>query len=160
MRVRISPAALFVNVTAKIRCGAIPCFVMRWAIRAVRTRVFPEPAPARTRSAPPGCSTASRCCGLSASVTLFPPSRVGWLSPVKSCQRKFKHKHRSPTLGAGRERDLAAMLLFDDATGQREPDTPAARLVGRARLEELILHLGPDSGPIIAHADPTNGIAA
>ena len=52
------------------------------------------------------------------------------------------------------------MLLFDDATGQREPDTPAARLVGRARLEELILHLGPDSGPIIAHADPTNGIAA
>src|SRR6185503_10899414 len=61
----ISRAALFVNVKARIPSGASPRSWTRWAIRPVRTRVFPLPAPARTRSGPPGCSTAWRCTGFS-----------------------------------------------------------------------------------------------
>ena len=49
----ISPAALFVNVIANISKGATPRSAMRNAIRRVKTRVFPEPAPATTRSGPP-----------------------------------------------------------------------------------------------------------
>jgi len=67
MRVRISPAALLVKVTAKIRCAATPCCVIRCAIRAVSTRVLPDPAPASTSNGPAGYSTASRWAGLSGS---------------------------------------------------------------------------------------------
>ena len=35
-----------------------------WAIRVVRTRVFPVPAPASTSTAPSSVTTASRCSGL------------------------------------------------------------------------------------------------
>src|SRR5258705_8009469 len=42
----------------------------RWAIRPVRTRVFPLPAPARIRSGPPGCSTAWRCTELRSTALL------------------------------------------------------------------------------------------
>ena len=64
-RVRISSAALFVNVTASTPSGRqareTMC-AMRWAM----TRVLPEPAPARISTAPSVCSTASRCSGFSA----------------------------------------------------------------------------------------------
>ncbi len=56
----ISPAALLVNVTAKIRSGGTPWRSIRLAIRVVSTRVFPDPAPASTSSGPWTCSTASR----------------------------------------------------------------------------------------------------
>ena len=59
-RSRISPAALFVNVIARISFGFTPHARMRCATRYVRTRVFPEPAPATTRSGPSVASTASR----------------------------------------------------------------------------------------------------
>ncbi len=45
-RSRISPAALFVNVIARISFGRTPCARIRWATRWVSTRVLPEPAPA------------------------------------------------------------------------------------------------------------------
>src|SRR5215207_6373105 len=59
-RSRISWAALLVNVIARISPGAACPVPTRWAIRWVRTRVLPEPAPARISSGPSPCSTAWR----------------------------------------------------------------------------------------------------
>ena len=48
----ISPAAFFVNVTARIFSGLTFFSLMRYAILLVITRVFPDPAPAKTRRGP------------------------------------------------------------------------------------------------------------
>src|SRR5436190_7550961 len=64
-RARISSAALFVKVTASTSSGLACPSPMRYAARLVMTRVFPEPAPARIRSGPLMCRTASRCSGFS-----------------------------------------------------------------------------------------------
>src|SRR5207245_9127152 len=66
VRAFISPAALLVKVTARMRSEGTPLSRTRWAIRWVMTRVLPLPAPARVRAAPSLASTASRCGGLSA----------------------------------------------------------------------------------------------
>src|SRR5439155_25320415 len=64
-RPRISRAALFVNVTARTSPGtARPCWISH-AIRCVKTRVLPLPAPAKIRSGPSPAVTAARCGGLS-----------------------------------------------------------------------------------------------
>src|SRR2546421_10008386 len=60
-----SPAALLVNVTARISPGRAFRSRKRWAMRWVRTRVFPLPAPARMRSGPSPCVAAASCSGLS-----------------------------------------------------------------------------------------------
>ena len=52
MRSRISPAALLVNVTARIARGSTPSTSISRAMRVVSTRVFPEPAPASTSIGP------------------------------------------------------------------------------------------------------------
>src|ERR1035437_3678707 len=65
-RSRISPAALFVKVIARILCGGTPRSPTRLATRYVRTRVLPEPAPASSRSGPSVVVTASRWEGLRA----------------------------------------------------------------------------------------------
>src|SRR4029453_16438293 len=70
----ISSAALFVNVMARISKGLTPSSRMRWAMRWVRTRVLPDPAPATTSSGPSAWVTASDCTGWS------PSSRVGGVS--------------------------------------------------------------------------------
>ena len=62
-RSRISPAALFVKVIARISFGLTPIAEIRWATRCVSTRVLPEPAPAITSSGPSVCRTASRWAG-------------------------------------------------------------------------------------------------
>src|ERR687892_1481675 len=62
-RSRISFAARFVNVIARISFGFTPTAVIRCATRCVSTRVLPEPAPAITSSGPSVCSTASRWAG-------------------------------------------------------------------------------------------------
>ena len=62
-RSRISFAALFVNVIARISFGFTPHAPIRCAIRWVSTRVLPEPAPAITSSGPSVVSTASRWAG-------------------------------------------------------------------------------------------------
>src|SRR5213076_692784 len=56
----ISSAALLVKVMARISKGETPCSLMSHAIRWVRTRVLPEPAPATINNGPPGWVTASR----------------------------------------------------------------------------------------------------
>src|SRR6185436_9260026 len=71
-RSRISPAALFVKVTARIENGSTPR-ASRWAMRAVITRVLPVPAPASTSSGPSVASTASRCAGLRRATTAPSP---------------------------------------------------------------------------------------
>src|SRR3954452_7550139 len=74
-RWRISAAARFVKVIASTSFGLTPQARIRWETRCVRTRVFPDPAPAMTRSGPSVVRTASRWAGFrwasaaSASVT-------------------------------------------------------------------------------------------
>src|SRR5690348_5922530 len=63
-RSRISPAALFVNVIARISGGFTPTAFRRCAMRRVSTRVLPEPAPAITSTGPSVARTASRWAGL------------------------------------------------------------------------------------------------
>src|SRR5712664_1048637 len=59
----ISPAALFVKVTARTCLGCTPRTPRSQAIRCAMTRVLPLPAPASTRSGPSPAVTASRCGG-------------------------------------------------------------------------------------------------
>ena len=66
-RSRISRAALFVNVTARMRRGRTFLSRTKYAMRCAMTRVLPEPGPASIRSGPSVCSTASRWRGLRAS---------------------------------------------------------------------------------------------
>jgi hypothetical protein len=61
-RARISPAALFVKVSARIALAGTPRSRSR-AIRWVMTRVLPEPAPART-TADPMMLHGSLLCGV------------------------------------------------------------------------------------------------
>ena len=77
-RVFISSAALLVNVMARISNGLTPWSRMRWAMRWVRTRVLPEPAPATTSSGPSAWTTASDCTGLSPSSRSLMGS---WMAP-------------------------------------------------------------------------------
>ncbi len=65
-RLRISSAALFVNVTARIASAGTP-LAMRCAIRNVMARVLPVPAPARISTGPSVVSAAARCSGFSSS---------------------------------------------------------------------------------------------
>src|SRR3990172_12167683 len=82
-RSRISPAALFVKVTARIASGAMPHTPISQATRLVSTRVFPLPAPASTSKGPSVAWTASRCSGFrpsrsaSASTSWAPGGRSG-----------------------------------------------------------------------------------
>ncbi len=64
MRVSISRAALLVKVTARMPCGLALCVATRKAMRVVRTRVLPLPAPARISAERPSSVTASCWCGL------------------------------------------------------------------------------------------------
>ena len=59
-RSRISWAALLVKVMARISSARAWPVRSRYAIRWVRTRVLPEPAPARMSSGPSPWVTASR----------------------------------------------------------------------------------------------------
>ena len=64
IRSRISAAALLVKVSATIPLAGMPRSRRR-TTRCVMTRVFPEPAAARTSIGPVKCSTASLCAGFS-----------------------------------------------------------------------------------------------
>ena len=68
-RARISPAALSVNVTARIWSERTAPLATCHAIRRVIVVVFPDPAPARMQTGPRTASAARRCSG-------FSPSRI------------------------------------------------------------------------------------
>src|SRR5512145_2461502 len=146
-RSRISPAALLVKVTAKIRSGGTPSASISRAMRAVRTRVFPDPAPARTRSGPWTCSTASRCAGLSGVAVRWNDS--GFM------ERQFDQERCT---GVGRlEGQIAAVRVLDDALGQREADAPPTLLGGDTGLEEAAADVAVHPGPVVSdpHHRPT-----
>src|SRR5687767_1883018 len=128
MRSRISPAALFVKVTARIRCGATPCSRIRRHTRAVSTRVFPEPAPASTSSGPSTCSVAASCAGLS-------PSRVD--GSVIGDGKQYLERGSLTAL----EQLDAAVVQLDDPPGQREADSPSRGLRAHTGLEDLVANL-------------------
>ena len=68
-RSRISAAALLVNVMARTCQGLTPKSPSICAMRKVKTRVLPEPAPASTSSGPSVVRTASRWAGLRLSMS-------------------------------------------------------------------------------------------
>src|SRR5437879_7278801 len=67
MRVSISLAALLVKVTARTPLGLTFPVWMSQAMRVVRTRVLPEPAPARISADWSGRVTAASCWGVRSS---------------------------------------------------------------------------------------------
>ena len=64
-RARISPAALSVNVTARISPASNAPQATWFATRRVIVVVFPDPAPARMQTGPRTASTARVCSGFS-----------------------------------------------------------------------------------------------
>ena len=58
-RRRSSPAASRVNVRASVWPGSAVPIATRWAMRLVRTRVLPDPAPAMTATSVDGVVTAA-----------------------------------------------------------------------------------------------------
>ena len=64
-RSRISAAALFVKVTARISQGRARPLPISQAMRCVSMRVLPLPAPASTSRGPSVWRTASACSGFS-----------------------------------------------------------------------------------------------
>src|SRR5918997_7052773 len=76
-RAFISSAALLVKVMARTSKGDTFPSEIRWAMRWVRTRVLPDPAPATTSSGPSPCVTASACSG-------FSPASSSW---ARRCSR-------------------------------------------------------------------------
>src|SRR5262245_53497881 len=72
---RISPAALSVNVTARISGAANVPVATCHAMRRVIVVVLPDPAPARITTGPRTASTARRCSAFSPSNTASPSTR-------------------------------------------------------------------------------------
>src|SRR3954470_1491189 len=125
-RWRISFAALFVKVMARISPGAAWSVSTRYAIRCVRTRVLPLPAPASTRSGPRSCRTASRWGS-------FRPSRRRDCAVVVATDRVWGRGRASEVLGEEVHQEavvpgaVAAALVVPET-----PDRPEADLLVRS----------------------------
>ena len=77
-RARNSPAALSVNVTARISSARNAPVATWFAIRCVIVVVLPDPAPARMQTGPRTASTARRCSEFSSTAaSLGRPGRTG-----------------------------------------------------------------------------------
>src|SRR5205814_4369929 len=103
MRVSISRAALLVKVTARTPLGlTFPVWISQ-AIRVVRTRVFPEPAPARISADWSGRVTAASCSGLRFSSRLsmraFENQRF-YRTPLQDLQRSGAPRTRAAIIHA------------------------------------------------------------
>ena len=146
MRSRISPAALFVKVIARIACGSTPASPIRRATRCVRTRVLPLPAPASTSSGPSPWRTASRCGGLrpsSRSVTVWILPEVSDAPPwgyASSVAADFAlHAARRPPAGGpprlvtGGSRGSAPGVALELAATAPRWRSPTARAARRPR---------------------------
>ena len=140
-RRRISSAALFVKVIARMRAGGTPEATRR-AMRRVSTLVFPEPAPAMTTSGPPSYRTASRWGGFRSatrSSMAAASSRhggrvrrecsVGIASSGGSPPSGVRSCEKVPLLGSPRVRARGGTDdLAPEATGALEPSVGPARL--------------------------------
>ena len=109
----ISPAALLVNVIARISNGETLRSAIRYATRWVSRRVLPEPAPAMTSTGPSGAITASRWTGFRPATRSSPtrpnpvvrvPSVTGRIVQVFAPGRRAVTRQvvrRDPQLGGG-----------------------------------------------------------
>src|SRR5689334_5429244 len=90
-----------------------------------------------------------------------PSSVVAWgielaFAPVvRIVGARQHHDKLCEIAGLGRNIDRSAMLLDDDVVSHRKAETRplAGRLGGEERVEHLLLHLGRDSGPVVADAN-------
>jgi len=129
----ISSAALFVKVSARIRNAFSRPSSSKRAIRQVRTRVFPEPGPARTNMALSLHATASRCISVSSDsaaskgvVVMSTPAVVQWrcgrllasVPPVRRC-----HVRQNPV-------ELHSLSCAYPKGAEASPDPPS-QLRGR-----------------------------
>src|SRR5216684_4593472 len=138
-RWRISSAALLVKVMARMRNGLTPSSVIRWAMRWVRTRVLPYPAPATTSSGPWPCTTASSLSGLrpSAGTGIVTPSYGRGVTPFRELAERLQRRQQIGAVAA----ELGAMGGGQRLDHGRPPvgqgqSLPAAVLrIGRAHHE-------------------------
>src|SRR4051794_26527894 len=118
----------------------------------VRTRVFPDPAPARTKSGPWTCSTASRCAGLS--VASSSRSEISIMSPVQPAVLGAGSWCPAPSAPAA-ERHHAHL----PPPGARAPNQfPPAALRRNPRFEQRATQLLRDSRTIIDDPNDTHVI--
>src|SRR4051812_29760224 len=126
MRERISPAALLVKVTAKMRYGGTP-EASRLAMRYTMVRVFPLPAPANTRSGASVWVTASLWGSLSSLMV-----HAGFLANLAAAHTQDKSDAARFALRCQRYARPAPVFSF--AQGARHSrGSRIARAVGSAR---------------------------
>src|SRR5712691_8703235 len=140
MRVSISFAALLVKVTARTPFGLTFPVWMSQAMRVVRTRVLPEPAPARISADWSGRVTAASCSGLR-----FSRSDIG---PARKASFYFSNRRRPPA--KSKRRRIRLRRFNDGAVPDLRADFVAvfaelALLLEGARHEFRIL-LGREIG--------------
>src|SRR4051812_42697025 len=141
-RERSSPAALSVNVTAKIAFAGNAPDATCCAMRRVIVVVFPEPAPARMATGPRTASAARRCSGFRPSRgSTEPPYRRPRRTRVSLVERVFQNR-----FGAD------AVRLFDHRRDLRDRTERVGALGQALELAEALLEpLGVDRRPSGAH---------
>ena len=122
-RARSSPAALRVKVTASTCDGSMSCSRDCHAMRRVRTRVLPEPAPARIASGAARLVTASRCVGSrpwrsASTAARYRPGTTVTGSPVR----------RFPVRDSRRPRVVSAASQLGSPRGRSRRPLPTPRL--------------------------------
>ncbi len=153
MRARISAAALFVNVTARMPFGSA-CPVSRYhAIRCTSTRVLPLPAPASTSACGAATVTAARWASLS-------ESRMGsvghaerrWRSGARDGSGKvFIRAARRPACTARPKRPAIASLAMNSGM-KRDPNPDRNRCDARGARPRWISSSKPRRGERIEAA--------
>ncbi len=164
-RSRISPAALFVNVIARISFGFTPCALIRWATRWVSTLVLPEPAPAITSSGPSTCNAASRwasfrsarssSCGVTVTTRCYrrPPPSPGPDGTARRRPHRPSGRAR-PHLSAGIGVAGRSGTLEDQGRRQRLSATPRAI---RRRRERVAVARRSDQWTPVSTSAPMAG---
>src|SRR5882672_4436999 len=99
MRVSISRAALLLKVTARTPFGLTFPVWLSQAMRVVRTRVFPEPAPARISADWSGRVTAASCSGFRFSRSDIGPARKASFYFSDCPGPAEKRRRRAPPAG-------------------------------------------------------------
>src|SRR5262245_33446695 len=145
MRPRISRAARFVNVNARMACAGVPRSSSR-AKRPVRTRVLPEPAPAITSAGPSPCSTAASWASLNDDSAKETPIAGFGCGPSNLAQL------RGPSLPALRLTQLAGLLRKPRRLSAREHDPPRLIAAVGSYADEVEAALGV--GAVVGRAVP------
>src|SRR6266702_7777995 len=145
MRVSISRAALLVKVTARTPFGlTFPVWISQ-AMRVVRTRVFPEPAPARISADWSGRVTAASCSGLRFSSRLsmraFENARF-----YRTLRQRPSASHRRPCRRASAPPTRAAIIHAFPEPAHAAPVPPRDRRARSAGALGANLRVSRDRG--------------